>query len=257
MIDLHTHVLAGVDDGPAEREGSIAIAREAAENGVTILAATPHVRDDYPTTSESMLEAVATVKQWLREADIAVDVLPGGEIAFDRLAAAHPDRLRPFGLAGSKSHLLVEMPVFGWPLDALEQVRRLRGAGMTMVLAHPERNIAVQSSPGRLAELVQEGALVQVTAGSLLGNFGKPAMSTARMLIADGLVHLVASDVHRAADRGKALVPALATLRDPALARWLTHEVPGAIIAGAPVPQRPSPRPRWRRGGHARTASRR
>ena len=251
MIDLHTHLLPGIDDGPEDLSGSVAVAREAAQNGVTALAATPHVRDDYPTTAASMTAALEAVRKALRDAGVAIEALPGAEISFDWLARLDQQELRAFGLGGSASHLLVEMPVFGWPLNAKEEIRRMREAGFTTVLAHPERNVVVQASTQRLLELVRDGALVQVTAGSLLGNFGGAAKRAARALLAADLVHLLATDTHSAPGRGAALLPALETLNDPALSRWLTFDVPQAIIEGAPCPRRPSAQRNWwrRRSG--------
>ena len=172
MIDLHSHVLPGLDDGAAELGASIAMAREAAAAGITALAATPHVRDDYPTTAREIEDALAAVRRAVREQGIEVEILSGAEIAFDRLHSLDEDELRPFGLGGSPNHLLIELPFFGWPLDTADQLRRLRGAGFTTVLAHPERNSAVQDSPQRLADLVSDGALVQLTAASITGGFG-------------------------------------------------------------------------------------
>ncbi len=240
MIDLHTHVLPGIDDGPAQIDGSIRLAAAAAAQGVTALAATPHVRDDYPTTAEAMRAGVATVSAALAAAGVEVEVLPGAEIAFDWLHRLGEDELRALALAGG-NHLLVEMPFFGWPLDALEQVVRLREAGLTVVLAHPERSVAAQSSPERLAELVRAGALVQVTAGSLVGRFGAAAERAATRFLAAGLVHLVATDAHAAGGRGADLLPALERLHDAALARWLGTDVPRAVVEGAPSPPRPAP----------------
>ena len=247
MIDLHSHVLPGLDDGAAELGASIAMAREAAAAGITALAATPHVRDDYPTTAREIEDALAAVRRAVREQGIEVEILSGAEIAFDRLHSLDEDELRPFGLGGSPNHLLIELPFFGWPLDTADQLRRLRGAGFTTVLAHPERNSAVQDSPQRLADLVSDGALVQLTAASITGGFGSAAARSSRTLLSAGLVHLIATDTHRADGRGTALGPALDSLRDPALARWLTRDVPRAIVEGAACPPRPHSHSGWLR----------
>ncbi len=245
MIDLHTHILAGLDDGADDSAGSVAIAQEALRAGVTVLAATPHVRDDYPTSVAAMTAALKAARKALRAAEVAVEVLPGAEVAFDWLPRLELEELRAFALGGSANHLLVEMPVFGWPLNAKEVIRRLREAGFTTVLAHPERNIVVQSSPQRLLELVRDGALVQLTAGSLLGNFGRAAMRASQELRAAELVHLLATDTHGSPGRAAALLPALESLHDPALSEWLTHSVPRAIIDGEPCPRRPSAQRNW------------
>jgi protein-tyrosine phosphatase len=255
VIDLHTHVLAGLDDGPDRLKGSRAIAEEAAANGVRALVATPHVRDDYPTTAHAMLEAVAKLRKALRKAKIDIDVLPGAEIAFDHLQQLGLEELRLLGLGGNPHYLLIELPFFGWPLDAAGQLRRLGDAGLNTVLAHPERNSAVQESPQRLAELVRDGALVQITAGSLTGTFGPAAARTAKSLLSAGLVHVAASDTHRAGGRRTAIAPALAPLKDPALVRWLTHDVPAAIVEGSKIPPRPSRGPQWARRRIRQTVS--
>jgi protein-tyrosine phosphatase len=249
VIDLHSHVLPGLDDGPVDLTGSVAIAREAAAGGVTVIAATPHVREDYPTSAVAIADALVTVREALRAASIGIEVLPGAEVAFERLRHLDLDQLRAYGLAGSPNYLLVELPFFGWPPGIHEQVQRLEEGGMTTVLAHPERNSAVQESPRRLAELVGGGVLVQVTAGSLAGGFGSTVARTANALLSGGLVHLVASDTHRAGGSGSrtALGPAVESLRDPALAHWLTHAVPAAIVAGVAPPPRPPRRDRWYR----------
>ena len=245
MIDLHSHVLPGLDDGATGIEGSVEMAREAVACGITSLAATPHVRDDYPTTADEMLTALAAVRHAVHDAGIDLDVLPGAEIAFDQLHALEADDLRPFGLGGSPNHLLIELPFFGWPLDTADQLRRLRELGYTAVLAHPERNSAVQESPQRLAGLVEAGALVQLTAASITGDFGGAAERSSRTLLSAGLAHLVATDTHRAHGRGTSFVPALESLRNPALARWLTRDVPAAILEGSRCPARPATKTGW------------
>lgn len=258
MIDLHSHVLPGLDDGADEIEGSVDMALEAAALGITALAATPHVRDDYPTTVDQMRDAVALVRKVLLERRIDLEILPGAEISFDRLHLLDTEDLRPFGLGGSPNYVLVELPFFGWPLNTAEELRRLRERGFTAVLAHPERNSSVQDSPQHLAELVQAGALVQLTAASITGGFGAAAARSSKTLLSAGLAHLIATDTHRAKGRGTSLAPALESLRDPALARWLTTDVPAAIVEGSKIPPRPATRPGWlgKRLGRGVAASR-
>jgi protein-tyrosine phosphatase len=245
MIDLHSHVLPGLDDGASELVGSVAMAREAAAAGITALAGTPHVRDDYPTTASQMRGALGTVRAAVREHGIDIEILPGAEIAIDELSSLDDDELGAFGLGGSPNHLLIELPFFGWPLDTADRLRRLREVGFTAVLAHPERNSVVQDSPQQLADLVSAGALVQLTAASITGDFGPAAARSSRTLLSAGLAHLVATDSHRARGRGLSLGPALDSLRDPALVRWLTKDVPAAIVEGSRYPQRPAGRAGW------------
>jgi protein-tyrosine phosphatase len=239
MIDLHTHVLPGLDDGARDLEASIEIVRESVASGVTVIAATPHVRDDFQTSASEIRSGAKELRKELARAGIDVELLTGAEISFERLAGLDVRELSALSLAGSDRYLLVETPVYGWPLDASDRIRAVAELGFTVVLGHPERSLVFQQSPALVADLVRRGVLMQVTAASLVGRFGAAAERTGRELVAAGLVHLLASDVHAAGDRGRALTPAIESLRDDALARWLTVDVPMAIVDAGPPPARP------------------
>ena len=247
MIDLHSHVLPGVDDGCRTLEQSIDLARAAAADGIRVLAATPHVRSDFPTEPETMERLVAEVRAAVAAEGIELEVLPGGELALDRLDLLPLDEARRFGLGGNDAVLLVEFPYAGWPLGLEDRLFRLRAAGVTPVLAHPERNVEVQARPARLAPLVAAGTLVQVTAASLEGRLGRSSRAAAHALLEAGLVHLLASDAHTPDVRRVGLSGAAAAVGDEALAAWLTEEVPAAIVAGERLPERPAARRRRRR----------
>ena len=244
MIDLHSHVLPGLDDGAESLAGSLDILRAAGEDGIVQIAATPHVRDDYPTEPEAMERGVAEVNAAAQAAGIGVEVLPGGELDRAFAHSLNDESMRRFGLGGNPDVLLVEFPYYGWPLELRELVFRLGARGYQVVLAHPERNSDVQRSPGRLRELVDAGVLVQVTAASLDGRVGRHAAACARTLLDDELVHLVASDAHAPAIRAVGMTEAAVVVGDPELARWLTYDVPHALVTAAPLP----PRPRARQG---------
>jgi protein-tyrosine phosphatase len=248
VIDLHSHILPRLDDGARTLEDSLAIARAAVEDGVRAIAATPHVRDDYPTSTRGMQRALTQVRSALTEAAVELDVLPGGEVAYGELMRLGAAELRAFALAGNPHYLLVETPYSVWPLGFADAVSRLRDRGITPVIAHPERNKDVQRDPEHVAALVRRGALVQVTAASVDGRLGQSARACAGRLLDRGLVHLLASDAHNANVREVGLSRACEALGDPELARWLTVEVPGAIVDDVPLPPRPQARPRPRRG---------
>ena len=242
MIDLHTHVLPGIDDGPATISQSLEILADSVESGVRAVVATPHVRDDYPTTAAVMERLVAVLRVEAEANAIALGIMTGGEIALDRLAVTPTAELRRFGLGGSR-YLLIEFPYYGWPPNLAEQLAALRSAGFTAVLAHPERNAEVQAGPGRIEPLVDSGSLVQLTSASISGDLGRQSQTTALRLLELGLAHLVASDVH--ARGGRAGLPAaLEEIADQRLARWLTMEVPQAIVSDEAVPLRPAGRRR-------------
>jgi protein-tyrosine phosphatase len=243
LIDLHSHVLPGLDDGAADLDEALAICQAAAAAGIEVLAATPHVRDDYPTTAEQMEEALAALRE---AAGDIVRLVPGGELDLAELDRPREELAR-FALAGNRAYLLVETPYVGWPLDLADKLFRLRSAGITPVLAHPERNREVQERPELLESIVAGGTLVQLTAGSVDGRLGRGARAGATALLDRGLAHLLASDAHAPEVRAIGMADAVEALDDAELARWLTVDVPRVILDGGAVPPRPErARPRRR-----------
>jgi protein-tyrosine phosphatase len=240
LIDLHSHVLPALDDGPQDVDGSLEILRAARADGITTIAATPHVRDDHPTTPARMEEALAAV----RALDAGVEVLPGGELDIRFAQRLPDDELRRFGLGGNTSLLLLETPYYGWPLDIDDALFGFAVQGFTVVLAHPERNADVAERPELLRPLVDRGVYVQLTAASLDGRLGRRAAAAARRLLDDGSAHLIASDAHAASVRAIGMSSAREAVGDDALARWLTEDVPAALLAGERPPDRPHGRKR-------------
>jgi len=244
VIDLHSHILPGVDDGPATLEESLEIARRAGADGVRVIAATPHVRDDYPTQPGTMERLVAELRGAIQAEGIQLDVRPGAEIAIDWLDRLSEEDLIRFGLGGSPHYVLLEFPYAGWPLSLHEWVFRLVTREITPVIAHPERNADVQADPEELRPLVDAGALVQITAASLDGRVGRSSRAAGMALIEAGLAHVLASDAHMPDVREGGLLAAVDAVGDPELARWLTLEMPMAIITDAPLPRRPATKKR-------------
>lgn len=244
MIDLHSHILPGLDDGARDLDEAIEIARSAVADGTRVIAATPHVREDYPTTSPAMENGVAHLRAALTRAGIDLVLLPGGELALEQLDRLSPDELRKFGLGGNAAYLLIETPYYDWPLSFGDVVFRLVAAGITPVIGHPERNAAVQEDQELLSALVRGGALVQVTAASLDGRLGSRTRACARRLIDAELVHLLGSDAHSPGLREVGMSRARAAVGDDDLAHWLTEDVPNAIVKNEPLPPRPARRAR-------------
>ena len=125
MIDLHCHILAGLDDGARTLEDSLDFARAFVSQGVPIVAATPHVRDDYPTTAEEMGSCLEVLGRELTRRSIPLRVFPGGEISLEVLDRLTPAELRAFGLAGNPGYVLLEYPYVGWPLALASQASSL------------------------------------------------------------------------------------------------------------------------------------
>jgi protein-tyrosine phosphatase len=244
LVDLHSHILPGIDDGARALEESVEIAIAAVRDGTTVMAATPHVRDDFPTAVATMERLVLELSEILREKGVELQLFGGAEIAIPHLQALDADELRRLGLGGNPHYLLVEFPYLGWPLSLETEIWTLKSHGITPVLAHPERNPQIQEVPARIAPLVAAGALVQLTAASVDGRLGRRNRTTAQELVADGNAHLIASDAHWPGLRRAGTSSAAAALRDPELARWLTHDVPAAIVQDLPIPERPRTRKR-------------
>jgi protein-tyrosine phosphatase len=244
VIDLHTHILFGIDDGSRTPGDALEMARAALADGTRVVAATPHVREDWPTAPDVMEARVADLRHALAETRIPLQVLTGGEIDLHRLDLLSAEELQRFGLGGNPDYLLVEFPYYGWPLGLTNRVLALRERGITAVLAHPERNGEVQGNPERLRPLVDNGILCQVTAASLDGRIGRRSRACGLTLVETGLAHLVASDAHTPDVRGIGMSRAAGAVGDEALARWLTYDVPAAIVGGLPLPPRPPVAPR-------------
>lgn len=244
MIDLHSHLLPGIDDGARDLEASVAMARAMVADGVRVVAATPHVRDDYPTTPEAMEQALEAVRSALAGAGVALEVVGGGELALDRLGALERATRARFTLGGSRA-LLLESPTFGWPFDLPHVVAGLCRDGLRPVLAHPERNRDVHEDLALVGRAVEAGALVQLTAASVDGRNGRETAACARALVEAGLAHLVSSDAHGPGVRAAGLSAAVRRLGDEPLGRWLVEEVPAALLADADLPPRPAARRRF------------
>jgi protein-tyrosine phosphatase len=239
MIDLHSHILPGIDDGPRTMPQACELARAAVADGIRVMAATPHVRRDYPTTPDQMESGVRGLRAALAADGIPLDVLTGAEIALEMLSDLSDDDLRRFGLGGNPRYLLLETPYVGWPPGIAQMLFALQVRGFRTVLAHPERNEEVQGRPELVRPLVDAGALVQLTAASLDGRLGAATKKTASQLIASGCAHLLASDAHTAIVRRVGMADARGAIGDASLAEWLATQVPEAIVTDQRLPERP------------------
>ena len=217
MIDLHFHALPGLDDGPATMEESVALCRRAAEEGTTHVVATPHVLRE-PWLNEDRAARAALLGELNARLGGTPAVLPGCELMFslDILDLVEKGDEGPVvGLNGGVL-LLVEFAPSFVPRTAADLLRELVLAGTIPVVAHPERNLVFQEDPERLFELLDKGALAQVTAASLLGEAGRAAKALADDLMNARLAHFVASDAHNLTGRP----PRLAAARDHVRRRW-------------------------------------
>ncbi len=243
MIDLHSHILPGLDDGPATLEGSLELARAAVAEGTRTILATPHVDGDFGIGPEAIAAALGELRAALAEAEIPLEVLAGGEIAIWRLVDLDDETLRELALGGGP-YLLVESPFSPVGGDFEPLVLDLRRRGHRVLLAHPERCPVFQRDVSRLARLLAAGALAQITAGSMAGTFGSTVQRFTSTLLREGLVSVVASDAHDTRRRPPGLNAGFRALERelPGLSAqqpWMTEQVPAAILAGEPLPEKP------------------
>ena len=250
LIDLHSHVLPALDDGPNALAGALDLVAEAADGDVGVLVATPHLRHDFPGVDVHAIAArCRELQAEIERAGIPVTLVPGGEVDVLWAYEASDEDLRAASYGGRGRDLLVETP-YGELTSTFEDLLfHLSARGYRLLLAHPERNPTFQRDPQRLRALVARGVLVQVTANSLTTTRPRSrSRALASALVAEGLCHVVASDAHGAhvARAGLAEGVAAAAAIDPARARWMATAAPAAILHGAPlppVPQRAAVRP--------------
>lgn len=256
VIDLHCHILPGIDDGPGAISESVALAKAAAAAGTRTIVATPHVSWRYPNESDTIVHLSSQVNDRLAQDGIPIEVRVGAEIAMTRASELDDQELDSLRLGGGP-WLLLEPPFSPAITGFAAVVGELHGKGHRIVLAHPERCPAFHRDPQALEALVNAGVLTSITAGSLVGRFGGQVRRFTLGLFERGWVHNVASDAHDAYRRPPGMASELAGAHLGDLADWLTCSVPEAILAGAEIPPRPArtelpPAPRrrarwWRR----------
>jgi protein-tyrosine phosphatase len=248
VIDLHAHILPGLDDGPPDLDASAAMAAAAVEAGTRVMAATSHVNRGFALRAHQLDAARALVVERLAAEAIPLEVVQGGEISLSRVADLDDDELRELTL-GESRWLLLECPLSPGAPSMEPAVASLRGRGFQVLLAHPERSPSFLRGPEPLERLVGFGALAQVTSGSFAGEFGDTVRRGAFAMLERGLVHVLSSDGHGPRHRPPDLRTALAAFErryssgpDAELQfDWMTSHAPRALLADEPPPARPEP----------------
>jgi protein-tyrosine phosphatase len=250
VIDLHTHILPGIDDGVKTEDEAVEFARLARADGVTTIVATPHCKEGfYFNDRPAVLDAVAHLRKRLATEGVDVGLVPGAEV---HLCAEIPARIRDGRaptLSDNGKTLLLELSLTQYPPDLEKLVFQLKLAGIITVLAHPERIRYFQDDPSRYEALVRLGAYGQITTGSIVGSFGAETSELAAWMIRRRLVHVLASDSHNLRGRPPILSEALAAtaaLIGKEAAQRMVQEVPAALLRGeepdVPPPEEPPPK---------------
>ncbi|QDU87684.1 Tyrosine-protein phosphatase YwqE [Pirellulimonas nuda] len=239
FVDIHCHMVPGIDDGASDANESLAMAQIAVDEGFDTVICTPHQLGQFArNTKQRVGAAVTELQELLDSANIPLRVLPGADVRIDnnlpeRIAA---DEVETLG--GHGRHVLLELPheVY-FPLEPL--LGALEAKGITGILSHPERNQGILSRPSLLEPLVAGGCLMQVTAGSLTGHFGAASRALAEQMARRGLVHFLATDAHGSKSRRPKIQAAFARAcelagEDAAL-QWCC-EFPRLVAEGREVP---------------------
>ncbi len=241
MVDIHSHILPEVDDGPKSWDVAVAMCRAAAADGITHQVATPHANDRYDYDREYLQGVVARLQQLVGEApklSLGCDFHLSYENIQDALA--HPTR---YVIEGTR-YLLVEFSNYSVPQQTTDSFLKLGDCGITVILTHPERNPILRESLQRVVEWAEQGCVIQMTGSALTGFWGERTRRAAQWLLERQAVHVLATDAHDLEKR----VPILSTSRDAAaeicgqeVAEALVELNPRAIITNQPLPYFPRP----------------
>jgi protein-tyrosine phosphatase len=241
VVDIHSHILPGIDDGPKTWEVSVSICQTAAADGITHMVATPHANDRYHYDRAHSQELLAELQQRAGDApklDLGCDF----HLSYDNLqdAIANPARY----VIGNTRYLLVEFSNYSIPQQTTDSLLKLGDVGLTPIITHPERNPILRENLQRVVEWAEQGFVVQVTGSALTGFWGERTRRVAQWLLERQVVHVLATDAHDLENR----VPILSSARDAAaelcgeeVADALVEGNPRAIVSDQPLPYFPKP----------------
>lgn len=244
MIDIHHHLLAGLDDGSTDLETSVAMAKIAAEDGITHVVCTPHANNQYVFEPRVIDAKIAELQQRLEREGVALTLGRGCDfhLTYENVQQAKEDRAR-FSING-RGYLLMEIPDYGLPQGLTDTFYQLQIAGLTPILTHPERNPTLQGDTERMMHWLRGGVLIQVTAGSVLGHMGKAAQKMAHRLLEQRWVHFLATDAHNTTSRPPRMREAfdvIAAKYAPDYAHLLCVSNPLQAFLGKPLAAQPDP----------------
>lgn len=196
MLDIHSHILYGVDDGATSIEESLKLLKKAQSEGITVIIATPHKDPHYQPSKELILERVQELNHLCHDNNLKIQVLPGQEVRLYNNIVDDYKNNKLITLNNAGHHLLVEFPSSHVPKYATRMFYELQLAGVQPILVHPERNSEIISNPQLLFDIAETGVLTQINAGSIMGKFGRKAKKLSHLFMAHNIVTFIASDAH-------------------------------------------------------------
>lgn len=197
MVDLHCHLLPGIDDGSKSMEVSLRLAREATENGVTHALLTPHhMNGHYVNHKQDVIRRTKEFQNQLRKHNIPLTVFPGQEVRINGHLLDALDRDDILFADTGNRYLMLEFPDDDVPHYTNQMIFDLQQRGIIPVIVHPERNTKIMAEPDLIYQLLEKGCLSQITASSYVGTFGKKVENFSRQLIETGQCYVFASDAH-------------------------------------------------------------
>lgn len=223
MIDIHSHILPGVDDGAKTFEESLSMGKRAVEEGITTIVATPHHQNGvYTNEGEMIQEVVEELQSYFDEAGVPLTVLSGQEPRIHGDIIENLDDGSVLKVNGS-DYVLIELPHDSVPEYTGRLLYEMQLAGYKPIVVHPERNTRIQEEPDILYEFVRKGAYSQLTAASVTGKFGKKVEKLSESLVKANLVHFIASDAHNTHSRGFCIKEAYQVIQEKYGQDWVSY----------------------------------
>lgn len=201
MIDIHTHILWAVDDGPKQMEETMQLLEQAVDEGITEIIATSHsFHPQYHVDYETINNQIQLLQVQLLKNNIPLTLHTGHEVRIsDNIIPLY--KAKQIHTLANSNYILLELPAHTVPDYTVNIIRELLTEGLVPIIAHPERNKAIAERPVYLERLIREGAMAQITAGSLAGHFGRTIQNLSLDLVKANLVHTYGSDVHNLTSR--------------------------------------------------------
>jgi len=239
VIDLHSHILPGIDDGSQSLEESLAMCRLAVADGISTMVATPHYSPfGCSWNAEALISGVRQLQNALHENDLKLTILPGAELPVFPELGKHVSAVNSCLTINNSTYFLVEFRPNSVSAHAEQFLVNLLDNGLTPIIAHPERCNWFTQQTAFLTRMVNQGVLLQLTAGSIMGRFGVPVRDFSLRLLRQGLIHIIASDTHDSSDRPPLLSEAVSLAADLIgyeKAAAMVTTTPAAIISNQPL----------------------